>query len=166
MRKKKQMPIRKQGPWLITSYSTVHNKGEGEDEFDDGHIEFEHKETGLNFLKEMSWIKSEGPFRGNKAPTLIDIWKFFLKHTPGTSVFVYKNWVVTRSESSHCFIYQLSDRVKNEYIHKNIISDTVCLKQDFASFINMLDNIQKENEIVEEQSKIVDFGDFLDKKKA
>lgn len=166
MRKKKQQPIEQQGPWLIISYSSVKNKGE-EDEFDEGYIEFNHQETGIKILKEMSWLRGEGAYKEKKynTPTLPEVWDTFLKNTPGTTGFIYKNWHINRDHN--CFIYILADPSESPpgEIHKNIIGDFVSQKQDFASFLEMLDNI--EISVEEEKPKqLFDLGEARMKRDA
>jgi len=139
--KQKEPPIKDQPPWLITIYSEVQNEGDP-DEFDPGFIEFEHKQTGISLKYEMSWLKSHGPtFEDKNPPTLIDIWEILLKYTPGFKVIIHKNWHIRKDVG--CFIYQLADREKQEYVIKRILSNHTCQDQDFFSFIRMLDNEQE-----------------------
>lgn len=143
---KKQKPILKQSPWRVISYSSVQNIGE-EDEFDAGFIELYHRETNKTLMKEMSWLKGEGPYKndGFKTPTLNDIWDLFIKYTPGTTGFIYKDWRVKRDQG--CFVYVLIDSNTNPPLirRKEIIGDFVSQnKTDFASFLMMLDNIQSD----------------------
>ena len=140
MFKKKQKQIKPQGPWLVTLYSEIQNKGQ-KDEFDPGYIEFEHPQTKLSIKEEIAWIKGQGSFKGKPTPTLIDIWNMFLRHTPGTSLFVFKNWHIEREPG--CFVCNLADRVHSQYVLKRIVSNFTCQEQDFAAFIEMLDNEQK-----------------------
>jgi hypothetical protein len=138
--KKKQPQIQKQGPWLITIYSEVKNKGE-EDEFDPGFIEFQHKQTNRSIKEELNWIYGRGSFKSSGPPNLINVWDMLIKHTPGMQLIVYKNWHIERDRG--CFECQLADRNTHKYVLKRIISNVTCIDQDFASFIRMLDNEQK-----------------------
>ena len=160
----KQKPIKKQHPWLITSYSSIQNK-DSEDEFDAGYIEFEHRQTSVSFRKEMSWLKGEGPYKvpGFRTPKLLDVWNTFVKYTPGTTGFVYKEWHIKRDND--CFIYILVDLSTAVPRYKNIIGDFVSQQQDFASFIEMLDNIQKERE-ESTKTAVFDIGEARKKRNA
>jgi len=166
--RKRQPIIKTQKPWLIVSYSNIQNKGE-DDEFDPGYIQFIHKETNKEFLKEMSWLLGEGPygFDGYRTPTLIDIWNILTKYTPATTGFVYKNWDVNRR--SGCFMYTLFDFSKHppEEIHKNIIGDAVSKEHhDFAAFLEMLDNISDSIEASKPKRIILDLEEARKKREA
>lgn len=130
--------IKEQPPWTVTVYSSIHNKGTDK-EFDDGWVEFINGKTVRR--KEMAEFRGEEPYNkaGYKPPDLIDIWNWLLKITPGTKGFSYKNWRVMREHD--CFVYVLPN-----VDYKNIIGDYTSRQQDFASFLNMLDNIQEEKE--------------------
>ena len=154
MFKNKQKPIKKQGLWLITSYSDIKNAG-SDDEFDPGFIEFEHKETNLSIKKEMAWLRREGAYSDVEPPKLLDIWKLFTQLTPGTTLFVYKNWDITRDRG--CFILELVGDDQETYIYKNIISDYSSNQQDFKSFLGMLDNVQLEID-ESRKSSVLDIG--------
>ena len=162
-RRKKEIPIVKQKPWLIISYTSVQNKGM-DDEFDAGYLEFNHRETGISFLKEMAWLKGEGPYaiKDYKPPTLLNIWDILKNNTPGTTGIVYKNWHVKRDQG--CFINLLVDPLCDPpvVISKDMISDFVSKKQDFASFIEMLDNMQEEKEAerIKEKSQILNLDEM------
>ena len=142
---KKQKPIKPQGPWQIISYSDIQNKGT-ENEFDPGYIEFYHHETRNRFYKEMSWLKGEGVYgeiKNYKLPNPIDIWNMLLRHTPGFSMFIYKNWHIQKNAG--CFIIRLASNEYDQYIDKKILSDYTCSKMDFSSFLDMLDEIEKQH---------------------
>lgn len=166
---KKQKPIPKQPPWIITSYSDIQNAGE-KDEFDAGYMEFIHRETGNSFMREMSWLKGEGAYEipDFKPAKLTDIWNLFLKYTPGTTGFIYKGWHVKRDAG--CFVYILVGISEGKPVErkKNIIGDWVIQQQDFASFIKMLDNIQSELDEIEESSNapIINLDEARKKKQA
>lgn len=137
--------IKEQPPWIINSYSSIQNEGT-EDEFDDGYIEFENGK--LNIKKEMAELRGEKPYDKDDyvPPGLLDIWGMFLKSTPGTKGFQYKDWRVVRENS--CFVYVLIGESCGEQIrkYKNIIRDYTSKQQDFASFLNMLDKIQEDKD--------------------
>lgn len=139
--------IKEQPPWIITSYSFIHNKGE-EEEFDDGYLEFEN--GVINIKKEMAELRGENQYNkeGYTPPGLLDIWHMFLDNTPGTKGFQYKDWRVVRENG--CFVYVLIGESFGKQIrkYKNIISDYTSRQQDFASFLNMLDSIQEEKDEV------------------
>ncbi|MCK5615842.1 hypothetical protein KAR91_78990 [Candidatus Pacearchaeota archaeon] len=149
MRKKKQKPIKPQGPWIITSYSDIQFQGE-ENEFDAGYIEFEHEETGIVSHHEMDWLRSERSYKGERPPSLLSIWNMFLKDTPGISGFVYRmtkehihvNWHITRKRG--CFKHVLIDMSKRPPVSlsESIISDHSQGRIDMASFLRMLDGTQ------------------------
>ncbi|UCE67065.1 MAG: hypothetical protein JSU85_03365 [Candidatus Zixiibacteriota bacterium] len=146
---KKRKPIsisKKQPAWNITVYSQLYNQGT-EDEFDDGYIEFTFKDDNteeIQILKEMAWLRGEKRYeKSNKpVPTLLDIWKMLIEITPGTIGIKYKFWLIQRHID--CFIYLLSDSLRQKIVYKNVISDFTTQKQDFASFLKMLDSIQNE----------------------
>lgn len=148
---KSKPKIKEQPPWVITSYSSIQNKGTDE-EFDDGYIEFEN--GNLNIKKEMAELRGEKPYDEDDytPPGLLDIWNMFLKRTPGTKGFQYKDWRIVREEN--CFVYVLIGKSCGEQIrkYKNIIRDYTSRQQDFSSFLNMLDKIQ------EEKDKTIDLG--------
>lgn len=150
---KNKPKIKEQPPWIITSYSSVHNKGEKE-EFDDGYLEFEN--GTMNIKKEMAEFRGENQYNkeGYTPPGLLNIWDMFLKLTPGTKGFQYKDWRIVRENG--CFVYILIGESCGEQTrrYKNIISDYTSRQQDFASFLNMLDNIQEEKEEVTDLGKL------------
>ena len=158
---KKQKPIKPQPPWLITLHSEIQNAGE-KDEFDPGYIEFEHRQTRISIKEEIDWIKGRGVYVNKPVPTLLNIWKMMVSHTPGTQKFVYKNWVIEYEPG--CFIYKLSDMMTNKFVLKRIISHYTCSKQNFATFLEMLDNEQKQYE--DKPSSILNINAFRDKKEA
>jgi len=150
---KKKQKIKNHPPWVITSYSSIHNKGMDE-EFDDGWIEFENGKIVRR--REMTEFRGEKPYNkeGYKPPDLIDIWSWLSKITPGTKGFQYKDWRVIREHD--CFIYVLIGESQGEQIrkYKKIIGDYTSRQQDFASFLNMLDRIQ------EEKGEVTDLGEL------
>ena len=167
--KKRKRQIVKQSPWVIETYSNIHNEGD-EDEFDSGFMVFHHKATEKLFKKEMAWFKGEGPYavREFKPPTPIDIWDILHKYTPGTTGFIYKDWHIKRDQG--CFDYLLIDSSTDPPTvrYKNIIADWAIEKQDFASFIEMLDNIQKQKDVErgEENKSILNLDEARLKKNA
>jgi hypothetical protein len=136
--------IKRQGPWKITIYNSIMNKG-SYDEYDDRYIEFHHIETGVSFKREMAFIKGQSHCSEKEPLKLIDIWNQIKKYTPGSSSIVYGSWVITRwhdhSEYSLISKNELEPRIK----YHNIIGDYTSNKMDFAAFLNMLD---KQEEIV------------------
>ena len=148
---KSNTKIKVQPPWVITSYSSIQNRGT-EEEFDDGYIEFENGK--LNIKKEMAELRGEKPYDKDDyiPPGLLDIWGMFIKRTPGTKGFQYKDWRIVREEN--CFVYVLIGDSCGEPVkkYKNIIRDYTSRQQDFASFLNMLDKIQ------EEKVEVTDLG--------
>ena len=158
---KKQKPIKPQAPWVINLYSEVQNKGQP-DEYDPGYIEFEHRQTGLSIKQEIDWIKGSGTYKNKSVPTLIDIWKMLISHTPGTKKIIYKSWVIEHEPG--CFVYRLADIVTNAFVLKRVISHYTCSKQNFATFLEMLDNEQAVFE--DKPSTILNINAFRDRKEA
>lgn len=169
MRKKKQKPIKPQGPWTITSYSDVQNPGE-DDEFDVGYIEFEHKETSIISHHEMDWLRGERSYLGQKLPTLLNIWDMLLRDTPGISGFIYRmtnhhdqvNWHITRKRG--CFKYVLINLNNNPPVSlsESIISDYSQNKIDMVAFLKVLNGIQLD---IEDRGAAVFNLDEIRKKK-
>lgn len=170
MKKKKQKPIRPQGPWIITSYSDIQNQGE-DDEYDAGYIQFEHHETGAVICYEMDWLRSQRTYSGEKAPTLLNIWDMLLKRTPGISGFIYQmtsehehvSWHVSRKVG--CFKYVLIDTGKSPAVSlvERIFSDLSNRKIDMAAFLRTLDGIQKHEE--DKKAPVIDLDDMRKKMK-
>jgi hypothetical protein len=167
-KKQKQPIIRKQAPWIVTPYTNIHNKGE-EDEFEDGFLEFSHCDIHKSYLKEISWVKGTGPYKydGYRPPTLIDIWELFKKYTPGTTGFSYKNWHMQKHPG--CFMYVLADPTTDppSILHKDIVGDKVSRDiQDFAAFLWMLDNIEREIEESKPKQILFDLSEERKKRDA
>lgn len=165
--KKKQTQIKAipQDPWLIIKHS-YEVMGEDGEIHDDGFIEFTHPDISSSIKKELTWIEAKGIYKNAdqyKPPTLLDIWKTFLKNTPNTTGFVYQRWEVKRD--FNCFIYSLHDISYNpiKTIFRGIIGDSTSRQQDFASFLWMLE--AREKEIEESKPKqLFDLGEARRKK--
>lgn len=161
--KNKQKPIVLKKPWVITPYITIQNKGEV-DEFEEGFIEFEHRETSIESHKilirrEIGWINGDKNYI-REIPTLAHIWEMLLKAGPGANKFLYKNWVIELDQFNSCSVYQLADRNKNEYVHKDITANS---RIHFYLFLKMLDKYEKQRESLEKKN-ILNLSDVRKKK--
>lgn len=170
LRRKKKPVITRQEPWMIVKYSDIQiiNKGSEECESDLGYMEFNHKQTGIKIYKEMAWLRGEGPYEyeGYNVPTLPSIWKWLINMTPGTTGFIYGKWKIIKHLG--CFIYSLYDVSEQEpkEVYKNIIGEDISCKGDFASFIEMLENIEHNMQEKKPKITIFDLAEMRDKKNA